>query len=127
MVLLKQLPIHEKPWNSISMDFIEQLPPSSSFTSILIVIDRLSKCIFIPTHDTITSPDLAKLFLLHVFSKHRVPSHIISDRGSEFVSHFFRSLSKALDIRLHFTSGHHPDGDGQTKRMNQTLKQYLRI
>jgi hypothetical protein len=126
--LLKQLPIPEKPWNFISMDFIEQLPASSGFTSILVVVDRLSKqCIFIPTHDTITSPELAKLFLLHVFSKHGVPSHITSDRGSEFVSHFFRSLGKALDIRLHFTSGHHPEGDGQTEQMNQTLEQYLRI
>ena len=39
--LLKQLPIPERPWNSISMDFIEHLPPSSGFTSILIVVDRL--------------------------------------------------------------------------------------
>ena len=110
------------------MDFIEQLPPFSGFTSILVVIDCLSKqCIFIPTHDTITFPELTKLFLLHVFFKHGVPSHITSDRGSEFVSHCFRSLGKALDIRLHFTSGHHPEGDSQTERMNQTLEQYLRI
>jgi len=26
---------------------------------------------------------------------------------------------------LYFTSGYHPKGDGQTERMNQTLKQYL--
>src|SRR6266571_5003684 len=126
--LLKQLLIPEHLWNSISMDFIKQLPSSSGFTSILVVMDRLSKqCIFIPTHDTITSPELAKLFLLNVFSKHGVPSHITSDRGPEFVSHFFRSLGKALDIRLHFTSGYHPEGDGQTEQMNQTLEQYLRI
>ena len=110
------------------MDFIEQLPPSSGFTSILVVIDCLSKqCIFIPTHNTITFPELAKLVLHHVFSKHRVLSHITSDRGSEFVSHFFCSLGKALNIRLHFTSGHHLEGDGQTKQMNQTLEKYLRI
>src|SRR6266704_2612989 len=113
--LLKQLPIPECPWNSISMDFIEQLPSSSSFTSILVVMDHLSKqCIFIPTHDTITLPELAKLFLLNVFSKHGVPLHITSDRGLEFVSHFFHSLGKALDIHLLFTSGYHLEGDGQT-------------
>jgi len=54
--MLKQLPVPDRPWNSISMDFIEQLPSSSGFTAILVVIDRLSKqAIFIPTHDTITS------------------------------------------------------------------------
>lgn len=110
------------------MDFIEHLPSSEGFTSILVVVDRLSKqCIFMPTHDTVTLAELVKLFLLHVFSKHGIPSHITSDHGSEFVSHFFRSLGKALDIQLHFTSGHHPEGDRQTERMNQTLEQYLRI
>src|SRR5437899_11270326 len=30
-------------------------------------------------------------------------------------------------MRLHFTSGYHPEGDGQTEHANQTLEQYLRI
>ena len=47
---LQQLPILECPWNSIFMDFIEKLPSSSSFNTILIIVDRLSKqVIFIPT------------------------------------------------------------------------------
>ena len=126
--MLKQLPIPERPWNSISMDFIEQLPASSGFTAILVIVDCLSKqALFIPTHDTITSPELAQLFLLHVFSKHGVPTHVTSDHSTEFVSHFFRSLRKALDMKLHFTSGYHPEGDGQTEQSNQTLEQYLCI
>ena len=56
-----------------------------------------------------------------------VPTHVTSDRGTEFVSHFFQSLGKALDMHLHFTSGYHPEGNGQTDRFNQTLEQYLRI
>jgi hypothetical protein len=124
--LLKQLLIPTCPWDSISMDFIEHLPPSSSFTSILVIIDRLFKQgIFILTYNTITSAQLAELFVMHVFSKHSVPGHVTSDRGSEFVSHFFRSLGSALDMTLHFTSGYHPEGDGQTERVNQTLEQYL--
>ena len=84
---LQQLPVPEKPWNSILMDFIEHLPPSSGYTAILVVVDRFSKqSIFIPTHDTITSADLAMLFVHHVFSKHGVPAHVTSDRGSEFIS-----------------------------------------
>jgi len=108
------------------MDFIEQLPSSTSFTAILVIVDRLSKqAIFIPTHDTITSPELTKLFLLHVFSKHGVPTHITSDCDTEFISHFFQSLGKAPNMCLHFTSGYHLEGDGQTEHSNQTLKQYL--
>jgi len=70
---------------------------------------------------------LAELFIKHVFSKHGVPSHITSDRGTEFVSKFFRSLANALDMKLHFTSGYHLEADGQTKHTNQTLEQFLRI
>src|SRR5882672_9742997 len=77
--LLKQLPIPKKPWNSILMDFIEKLPQSSGYTSILVIVDHLSKqSLFILTHDTITSQQLAQLFVLHIFSKHGVPSHITS-------------------------------------------------
>jgi IS30 family transposase len=53
--------------------------------------------------------------------------HVTSDRGSEFVSHFWRSLGRALEMKLHFTLGYHPEGDGQTEHANQTLEQYLQI
>ena len=110
------------------MDFIEKLLLSSGFDTILVIVDWLTKqAIFISAHDTITSMDLAHLFILHVFSKHSIPSHVISDRGLEFVSNFFRSLGTALNMWLHFTSGYHPEGDGQTECMNQTLKQYLYV
>src|ERR1700730_3935709 len=113
---LKQLPIPEKPWNSISMDFIKQLPKSSTFTVILVVVDRFTKQgIFILMTNEVNSAELACLFILHVFSKHGVPSHVTSDHGSEFVSRFFCSLGKVLDMTLHFTSGYHPEGDRQTE------------
>jgi len=108
------------------MDFIEKLPSSSRFDTILVIVDRLTKqAIFIPAHDTITFMDLAHLFVLHVFSKHSIPFHATFNRSSEFISNFFWSLGTALNMWLHFTSGYHPEGDGQTKCMNQTLKQYL--
>jgi hypothetical protein len=125
---LKQLLVPEQPWNSISMDFIEKLPLSVGFDTILVIVDHFTKqSLFIPMYDTITSVMLAKLFILHVFSKHRVPSHVTSDRGSEFALSFFHSLGKAHNMELHFTSGYHPKGDGQTEQMNQTLEQYLHV
>src|SRR5260370_14996377 len=124
---LKQLPIPDKLWNSISMDFIEHLPASNGFTSILVVVDHLTKqSLFIPTYDTINSPELAQLFLTHIFSKNGVPSDVTSNQGTKIVSDFFCSLGKLLQMELHFTSGYHPEGDGQTERINQVLEQYLR-
>jgi len=71
--------------------------------------------------------DLTYLFVLHVFSKHGIPSHVTSDKSLEFVSNFFYFLDTAFDMWLHFTLGYHPKCDGQTKHMNQTLKQYLHV
>ncbi len=88
--LLKQLPIPGQPWESISMDFIKQLPLSEGFTVILVIMDRLTKqSLFIPTHNMVDAPQLAQLFLTHVFSKHRAPGHVTSNCSTEFMSHFF--------------------------------------
>src|SRR5258708_4754329 len=76
-------------------------------------------------NDMIDSPELAQLFLQHVFLKHGVPAHVMSDRGSKFVSHFFHSLGKLLRMELHFTSRYHPEGNGQMEQVNQVLEQYL--
>jgi Integrase zinc binding domain len=66
--LLRQLPVPLRPWESISMDFIEQLPDSKGFTAILVVVDHFTKqALFIPTHDTITSAQLAELFIIRLF------------------------------------------------------------
>ena len=108
------------------MNFIEKLPSSSRFDTILVIVDQLTKqVIFISAHDIITSANLAHLFILYVFSKHSISSHVILDRDSEFVFNLFHYLSTALDMWLYFTLVYHPKDDGQTKYTNQTLKQYL--
>src|SRR5258708_7368779 len=77
---LKQLLIPSRPWSSISMDFIEQLPASEDFSAILVVVNHLMKqAIFIPSHDTMNALQVVQLFLTHVFSKHRVLSHVTLD------------------------------------------------
>ena len=108
------------------MDFIEPLSASASSNSILVVVDWFSKqAIFILTDITCTSADLAQLFIINIFSKHSVPSHVTCDHGSEFIVCFFHSLEEALDMHIHFTSSYHSEADGQTEQVNQTLEQYL--
>ncbi|MBW0590018.1 hypothetical protein O181_129733 [Austropuccinia psidii MF-1] len=90
--LLKPLPITNGPWICLSMNFITQLPLSNSFDSILIIVERFSKmAIFIPAMSSITSLDLVHLLIKNIFSKHGLPSRIVSDRGSLFGPIFVRS------------------------------------
>ena len=79
------------------------------------------------TVDTIILYELTKLFMIHIFSKHNVPSHITSDHGTNFVSNFFKSLEMALNMKLYFTSRYHSKGDSQIEYTNQILEQYLCI
>ena len=57
---------------------------------------------------------------------HGVPLTIVSDRGSIFVSHFWEQLQHYLGTHLLRSSAYHPQIDGQTKRVNQVLKDMLR-
>lgn len=132
--LLKQLPIPERPWESISADFIVELPLSTDSSTdsihdaILVVVDRLTKMsLFIPTTTRATSQELARLYVKHVFSKHGVPSDIISDRGSTFTSQFTAALGQLLNIKLNYSTAYHPETDGQTERTNQQIEGYLRM
>ncbi|MBW0479185.1 hypothetical protein O181_018900 [Austropuccinia psidii MF-1] len=126
--LLKPLPITNGLWICLSMDFITQLPLSNSFDSILVIVDRFSKmAVFIPTMFSITSLDLANLFIKNIFSKHRLPSSIFSDRGPCFVSSFWTNLFQKLKIPRDLSTAYHPETDRRTERVNQILKEYLQM
>ncbi|GJZ15131.1 putative reverse transcriptase domain-containing protein [Tanacetum coccineum] len=61
-----------------------------------------------------------------VVSRHRVLLSIISDQDGRFALHFWRSLHKALGLRLDMSTAYHPQTDGQSKRTIQTLEDMLR-
>ena len=125
--LLQPLPILEKPWSSISMDFIVDLPESKTFDSIFVVVDRLTKmAYFVPCNKSVTGEEAARLFLENVYKYHGLPDDIISDRGTQFTSKFWQSLFKILQVKIKLSSAYHPQTDGQTERVNQVLEQFLR-
>lgn len=125
--LLKPLDIPDRPWQSISMDFIVKLPLSHGYDSIWVVCDRLTRAAhFVPCSETINAPELAWLFLDRIFRHHGLPTSIISDHRSVFVSKFWRELTRLLQIDLRTSTAYHPQTDGLTERTNQTLEVYLR-
>ncbi|MBW0503082.1 hypothetical protein O181_042797 [Austropuccinia psidii MF-1] len=110
------------------MDFITQFPLLNSFELILVIVDRFSKmAVFIPKISSITSLDLAHLFIKNIFSKHGLPSSIVSDRGPLFISSFWTNLCQKLKISRDLSTAYHPETDGQTERVNKILEQYLRM
>jgi len=125
--LLQPLPIPERPWQHISMDFKSCPPSRKGFDAVLVIVDRLGKRpISIPCHKTTTARDLAKLFIANVYRYYGPPETIVSDRGPQFISDFWDEVCHILGIKLKLSSADHPQTDGQTEIVNQYLDQRLR-
>jgi hypothetical protein len=81
---------------------------------------------FIPVKTTYKGSQLAELYMAQIVCLHGVPKKIVSDRGSQFTSRFWRSFHENMSMELNFSTAYHPQTDGQTERTNQVLEDMLR-
>lgn len=125
---LHPLPIPDERWDTLSVDFVVELPESAGYDAVMTVVDSVSKRVhFIPTTTTVTAEGSARLFLHHVWKLHGLPNSVVSDRGPQFVAAFTKELYRLLGIKIASSTAWHPQSDGQTERVNQELDQYLRV
>ena len=126
--LLQPLPVPCRPWGTISWDHITDLPQSFKFSSILVLVDSFIKMAhLIPAKKSDTARDLARQFIERVFAQHGLPDCIVSDRGTTFTSTWWTEVLTQLRVKPNFSTAFHPQSDGQTERLNQTIEQYLRV
>ena len=96
------------------MDFVVGFPKKlGKFDSIWVIGDSSTKSAhFIPVKMTYNAEKLVKLYISEIVRLHGVPLSIISDRGTQFTSKFWRTLHAELGTRLDFSTGFHPQTDG---------------
>ena len=110
--LLKPLPIPERPWQELAMDFITGLLESQGATTILGITDRLTKSVILILMKKTEAEDVADALLIHLFAHHGLPRAIVSDRGPQFVSLFWKAICRRLGIQRRLSTAFHPETDG---------------
>ncbi|KAK3569717.1 hypothetical protein QTP86_003565 [Hemibagrus guttatus] len=124
---LLPLPVPNRPWSHLGVDFITDLPNSHTHTCIFVIVDRFSKaCRLLPLKGPPTAMEAAELLFNQVFRYFGIPEDIVSDRGPQFVSRVWRAFFTRLGVAVNLSSGYHPQTNGQTERKIQEISRYLR-
>ncbi|QRW23611.1 Retrotransposable element Tf2 protein [Rhizoctonia solani] len=120
------LELPSRPWQHVSYDMIVDLPKDGNSDSILVIVDSFTKyVILVECSKKLKAPELADLFLRHVWKRYGMPEKTVSDRGRVFNNKFLKALYQRLGIDPHFSLAYHPQSDGQTERVNPTVEHFL--
>ncbi|MCO5598140.1 hypothetical protein L7F22_052232 [Adiantum nelumboides] len=126
--LLQPLPIPDRPWESIAMDFVFDLPRTTTRNDgIWTIICRFSKqAHFIPVRKKIKPEHMVKIFMQNIFKYHGMTQSIVSDRDPRMTSLFWKALFENMGTTLKFSSSFHPQTDGQSEEANSTVLDLLK-
>jgi hypothetical protein len=124
---LQPIPIPEAPFQCVTMDLIGELPESNGFNMIYVIICKLTKyAILIPFKSTYGEKQTAKLFVDNIVCHFGLPLQIISDRDTRWRNDFWREVCSIMGTKRALTTAYHPQADGQSEILNQTIEVALR-
>jgi hypothetical protein len=97
------------------------------YDSLWVIVDRLTEVgHFIPIKTTYTGLQLVELYMSWIVCLQGVPKLIVSAGGTQLILKFWERLPETMDTCWNFSFAYHPQTNGQTKRVNQILKDMLR-
>jgi transposase InsO family protein len=125
--LLRPLPVPDRPWQHISVDFKEMPADKQGMNMVCVFVDRLGKRpISVPCRKSVDARVMAQLYMIHVHKYYGPATTIVSDRGPQFISAFWDEFCRLLGTKLKLSTPYHPQTDGQTENANQWIDQRLR-
>ena len=120
-------PLHlQRAFQILGVDIME-LPKTKQGNQYVVVFqDFLTKWpLVFPVPDQ-KAVRLARLLAEDVIPTFGVPESLLSDRGTNLLSHLMKDVCTLLGIKKLNTTAYHPLCDGMVERFNRTLKAMLR-
>ena len=123
---LPDLPL--EPWEGMSVDFCGPFPTTKNGNDFIagFVCNLSREAILLPCKSTINSKGTVELYIARVLPRTGIPQVLNSDRGPQFISHFWRHLWKMLKTRVALSAPYHPNSNPWVERQNKTLLESLR-
>ena len=124
---LNPIPIPDKPFECVTMDLIGELPESKGFNMIYVIICKLTKyAVILPFKSTYGEKQTAQIFIDHIICHFGLPKQIISDRDTRWRNDFWKEVCDLLGAKRALTTAYHPQADGQSEILNQTIEVAIR-
>ena len=115
------------PEDAMQIDLVTELPPSGGYTNIVTAMDMFSRYLFAYLTSNQDSKKIAKV-LINIMTKHAyLPTTLISDKGTAYMSHVIKEVAGVLGITLKHATTKHAQTIGLLERSHMSIKQALKI
>ena len=115
----------ERRFGHVHIDLVGPLPHSKGFTYILTMFDRFTRWPEAVPLPDISAETVASAFVSSWVARFGVPSTLTTDRGAQFTSALWKSLSSLLGTHHIRTTSYHPAANGMVERLHRLLKSAL--
>ena len=101
---LQPLPVPEKPWHTVTFDFIVKLPKTARGNdSICVFVDKLTKMVhFVACREELSAKDFAELYVDQIWRLHGLSREFITDRDRRFTSAFWKGVTELLGTKARY-------------------------
>ncbi|XP_048599791.1 uncharacterized protein LOC125579923 [Brassica napus] len=109
------------PFMRWGMDIIGPMPASLQKKFILVLTDYFTKWVEAEAYASITDKEVQNFIWKNIICRHGLPYEIITDNGSQFISHHFKGFCDRWRIRLNMSTPRNPQSNGQAESTNKTI------
>jgi transposase InsO family protein len=111
----------------VYLDIVGPLPlTEDGMKYILTCQDNLSKYSVAVPLEGQTADEVPDAFVTQIVLVYGIPNEIVTDQGSNFMSHVFKRICKLFKIEKICTTAYNPESNGALERTHKTLTNYLR-